>query len=41
VACVNKDLDDWIGAGKIGRPWHFKHRGGKMKMILQAEGEKT
>jgi hypothetical protein len=41
VAYVNKDLDDLIGDGKIGRPGHFKHRGGQTKTILQDEGEKT
>jgi hypothetical protein len=40
VACMIKDLEDWLWTGKIRRPRYFKHRGGKMKNILQAEGGK-
>jgi hypothetical protein len=40
VACTIKNLDEWIGARKTWRPGNFKQRGGKTKMIFQAEGEK-
>jgi hypothetical protein len=41
AASVIEDLDHRLWAGKTGRPGHFKHRGVKQKMILQAEGEKS
>jgi hypothetical protein len=41
VASVIEDLDNWLWARKTGIPRHFKHRGGKQKTILQAEGEKS